>query len=115
MPRDPRFLLEDILEACSRILCYTEGLTFEDFQRDRKTLDAVLHNLVTIGEAVKKLPGAIRERYPDVEWNRIAGLRDVLVHEYFGVDEEIVWDIVQNKVPRLQGLVEGIIRTNWPE
>ena len=99
MPRDSRVYLEDILEATRKITAYTGSLSKAAFLEDEKTIDAVVRNLEVIGEAVKKLPEDLRAHHSAVEWKKIAGLRDILIHEYFGLDAEIVWDIVQNKVP----------------
>ena len=102
MPRDYKLYLEDILEAFAKIQQYTEGLSIEMLSSDPKTLDAVARNLEVIGEAVKMLPEEIRSRKPDVDWKKIAGLRDILIHRYFGIDLEIIQDIVQNKLPLLK-------------
>jgi uncharacterized protein with HEPN domain len=101
MPRDYRVYLEDILEAADAVREFTAGLTADDLAADRRTRDAVIRNLEVIGEACKKVPEELRSRSPDVEWRRISGLRDVLIHDYFGIDLDIVWDVVQNKLPEL--------------
>jgi len=109
MSRDYKVYFEDILEAISKIRLYTEHLLLQTFSDDSKTLDAVVRNLEVIGEAVKKVPEDIRLRYPDVEWKKIASLRDVLIHEYFGVDREMIWDIIQNKLPLLEKQIKQIL------
>ena len=109
MPRDYRVYLDDIVEAAEHIEEYTSGLSVEVFSRDRKTRDAVLFNLQVVGEAIKKVPEEVRSRHPDVEWKKIAGLRDILVHEYFGIDVDIVWDVVANKLPDLKLQIEKIL------
>ena len=109
MPRDYKVYLEDILEAIGKVSRYTVGLSQEAFSGDEKTLDAVVRNLEVIGEAIKKVPGKIRSKYPEVEWKKIAGLRDILMHEYFGIDVDIIWDIVQNKLPVLEKQVNLIL------
>lgn len=109
MPRDSRIYLEDILDATRKITAYTGSLSKSAFLEDEKTIDAVVRNLEVIGEAVKKLPENLRERHSAVEWKKIAGLRDILIHEYFGLDAEIVWDIVQNKVPALDREVRTML------
>ena len=102
MPRDALVLLEDILEACEKIARYTAELSIDAFRQDAKTLDAVARNLEIIGEAAKKLPADVRNEMSGIEWNRIAGLRDVLIHNYFGIDADIIWDVVQTKIPALR-------------
>jgi uncharacterized protein with HEPN domain len=109
MPRDSRVYLDDILDATRKITVYTGGLSKAAFLEDEKTLDAVIRNLEVIGEAVKKLPENLRAKHSAVEWKKIAGLRDILIHEYFGLDAEIVWDIVQNKVPALDREVRTML------
>ena len=110
MPRDSRIYLEDIIEATRKITAYTSGLTKVAFLGDEKTLDAVVRNLEVIGEAVKKLPEDLRAKHTALEWKKIAGLRDILIHEYFGLDAEIVWDIVQNKIPALDQEVRKMMK-----
>jgi len=109
MPRDSKVYLEDILEAIARIQRYTSGLSREAFAGDERTLDAVVRNLEVIGEAVKQLPADVRSQAPSVEWQKIAGLRDILIHQYFGIDVEILWDIVENKLPGLDAAVRSLV------
>lgn len=108
MPRDSRVYLEDILGAVDKIRRYTHRLSKESFAGDDKTLDAVVRNLEVIGEAVKQLPAEVRAREPGIDWQKIAGLRDVLIHQYFGIDLDILWDIVQNKLPPLETAVRAL-------
>src|SRR5258708_1755007 len=86
MSRDSRVYLEDILEAAGKIRTYIDGLDFGAFSNDSKTQDAVVRNLEIIGEAVRSLPEDVRSRRPEIDWRRIQGLRNILIHEYFGVD-----------------------------
>jgi uncharacterized protein with HEPN domain len=109
MPRDYKVYLEDILEAIGKVGRYTVGLSQEAFSGDERTLDAVVRNLEIIGEAIKKVPGKIRAKHSEVEWKRIAGLRDILIHEYFGIDVDIIWDIIQNKLPVLEKQLNQIL------
>jgi len=101
-----RAYLDDILEAIRRIETYTHQIDEEGFLDDILIQDGVIRNLEIIGEAVKRLPLQLRDRYPRIEWRKVAGLRDVLIHGYAGVDLEIVWDIVTDN---LGGLKETII------
>ncbi len=85
MKRDYRFYLDDMLEAIGKIEKYTEGLSYEQFRIDDKTTDAVIMNFAIIGEAAKQIPLKITKKYPEVPWKEMAGMRDKLVHEYFGI------------------------------
>jgi uncharacterized protein with HEPN domain len=102
MPRDPRVYLDDILESITQIETYIEGMDFESFSKDRKTIDAVVRNLEIIGEAARALPDDIREMIPGIEWHKIIGLRNILIHEYFGVNTTIVWDIINKKLTTIK-------------
>lgn len=106
MSRNLVLYLDDILNSIGKIERYTANLTRESFTADERTFDAVAYNLQMIGEAVKNIPDDLRDRYPQIEWRKIAGLRDILAHAYFSIDDEIIWDIVQTK---LIGLRECII------
>ena len=101
--------LDDILTAIERVEEYSRGLSLRSFSSDHKTLDAVVRNLEIVGEAAKHLPQAVRDSEPHVEWKKIAGLRDILIHEYFGMDAGILWDIVQNKLPDLKAAVRRLL------
>ena len=110
MPRDYKVFLEDILEAIRKIRHYTGGLSLQAFTADAKTFDAVIRNLEIIGEAVKQIPEDIRSFRPEVEWKRVGRLRDILIHQYFGVDAQIVWDIVQNKLAPLEQAAKALLQ-----
>jgi len=114
MPRDARLYLEDIVEACSRIQAYVAGMDCEHFRADGKTMDAVIRNLEVIGEAAKAVPADIAAMAPDVEWRKIAALRNVLIHEYFGINTTILWDIVANKVNPLCDSCRTLLSTLPP-
>jgi uncharacterized protein with HEPN domain len=109
MPRDYKVYADDILEAIAKVKRFTIGLDQESFSKDEKTFDAVIRNLEVIGEAIKKIPEEVRNRYPAIEWKKIAGVRDILVHEYFGIDVDIVWDIVQHKLSPLEIQIKRIV------
>ena len=109
--RPPRVLIADMLEAVERILLYTEGMTYAEFREDTKTTDAVLRNLQVLGEAAGRVPKALRARAPDVEWSRIIRSRHILVHEYFGVDREIIWRIAEVHLPPLQQALLALLRS----
>lgn len=109
MPRDYKAFINDILEAIHKIESYTAYLTINDFSESQLYQDAVVRNLEIIGEAVKRLPDELIEKYTDIEWKKIAGLRDILIHAYFGIDIEIVWDVIKNKLPELKDQISLIL------
>ena len=109
MPRDFKQYLEDILESAQKIETRVAALTFEQFQGDAMLTESVLYNLLIIGEATKKLPEEITARDTEIEWRRIAGLRDIIAHEYFGVDLAIIWDAIQKNLPGLRETVAIIL------
>jgi len=109
--RDAAVFLDDIIEACEKISRYTSGLSIEQFRRDDRTIDAVVRNLEVIGEAAKNVPDDMRRKIA-VDWKKMAGLRDVLIHGYFGIDLEIIWDIVENKIPMLRREVSRYVSEN---
>jgi uncharacterized protein with HEPN domain len=102
MRRDTRLYLDDILEAITRVREYVFGMEYDAFAGDRKTVDAVVRNLEIIGEAARNLPDEKRDLAPEIEWRKIIGLRNLLTHEYFGINPVIVWDVAQNKLAMLE-------------
>lgn len=109
MSFEPHDYLRHILAEADYLIEQSEELTFERFDADETLRRAFVRSLEVIGEAVKKLPAEFREQHPEVEWGPIARLRDRLIHGYFGIDYQIVWDIAQNKVPPLRRKINRII------
>lgn len=108
MSRNLNLYLDDILTSIDKIKRYTTGMTQATFVADERTIDAVAHNLQVIGEAVKNIPDEIRGTYPQTEWRKIAGLRDILAHTYFAIDDDIIRDIVQTKLSSLHECITKI-------
>ena len=106
--KDSEFVA-DIREAIRRISVYNEGMNYDAFLIDIKTQDAVTRNLEIIGEAVKNLSPELRQLHPDIPWRSMAGVRDRLIHDYFGVNLDIVWEIISNELPKLVEPLEKIL------
>jgi len=106
--RSSALLLSDLLDSCSKILSYTEGISFEDFIQDNKTLDAVIRNFEIIGEAANRLPHEFKDLHSDIDWHKMRGLRNRVVHHYFGIDYTIVWEIVTAYIPPLLSKLKSI-------
>ncbi len=109
MPREYKLYLEDILHSIKRIRKYTENLSFEDFSTEILIQDAVMRNLEVIGEAVKNIPEEVKRKKKNMEWRKIAGLRDILIHAYFSIDLEILWEVIINHVPKLEETIKDIL------
>ena len=109
MSRDVSLFLKDIEESCRKITRYSDGLTRDQVFRDELRFDAILFNLHVIGEAVKQLPPVLQEKYPDIAWREIAGLRDFVAHAYFALDLDILWDAIRRDVPILQDRIRQVI------
>lgn len=108
--RDYLLYLEDILQSIKRIETYTKGFDLRKLKKSQLVVDAVIRNLEIIGEAVKNIPVDIKKQNLDIEWRKIAGLRDILTHEYFGVDLKVLWDIIINKLPEFKKQITGLLR-----
>jgi uncharacterized protein with HEPN domain len=107
--RDPGLLVEDIADAIEKINQYIIGMTIDTFKEDSKTSDAVVRNLEIIGEAVSKLPAIYKEAHKNVPWHQIAGLRNRIVHDYFGIDLEMIWYIVTSDLPEFKEIIQKLI------
>lgn len=107
--RQSSILLSDMLDSISAILEYTNGMNFESFLGDRKTRDAVVRNLQVLGEAANRVPKMSRHEYAEIEWMRIIRSRHILVHDYAGIDYEIVWRIIEVHLPPLKDALEDIL------
>ena len=107
--RSPQLLLEDIIQSANKILAYTNALSFSQFLADSRTVDAVIRNFEIIGEAANRLPAEIRDQYPNIDWHRIRGFRNRIVHDYMGIDYEIVWLIKEKFLPSMIKEISNIL------
>jgi uncharacterized protein with HEPN domain len=104
------FYLEDMHEAMFRILEYIEGLTYSEFKENNLVSDAVIRNLEIIGEASKNIPASVKEKYPQLPWKQMYGLRNLVVHEYFGIDYENIWKIISEALPENIKELESLMK-----
>ena len=108
--RDYKLFISDIRDCTKRILEYTAGKTFEEFKGNQMLMDAVIRNLEIIGEATKNIPNKVKQKHPQIEWRKIGDLRNIIIHGYFRIDYDILWDIVQNKIPELAVKIEEVLK-----
>jgi uncharacterized protein with HEPN domain len=101
--RSPKLYVDDIVQACQDILDFTKETSDADgLEKDRKTFLAVVRSLEIIGEAARQMPRSFKEKHPEIPWREIASLRNVIAHEYFGLDKTILWDVIQTQIPTLR-------------
>jgi uncharacterized protein with HEPN domain len=108
--RDYRDYLQDILDAVNDIESFVDGMTYEEFIKDRKTLNAVVRSIEIIGEASKNLPETLKANCKELPWKQMAGMRDKLIHAYFGVDVETLWKAVKENIPSLKGGIQKMLK-----
>lgn len=108
--RPDKDFLSDIQEAARRVATYTAGMTYETFLADTRTQDAVVRNLEIIGEATRNLSAELRAQHPDMPWKGMVGVRDRLIHHYFGVNLDVVWHIVTTELPDVASRIDEMIR-----
>ena len=107
--RNDVLLLQDIYDAGAKILKYTDGLSFEDFINDEKTIDAVIRNFAIIGEASSRLSEQVTVRYMEVDWRRMKSFRNLLIHHYFGVNHKIIYSVIKEYLPAMLSSIKAII------
>ncbi len=101
--------LQDILDASDDAINFVEGMTFAEFEKDRKTIFAATRAIQIIGEAAKKIPESLKAKYPAIPWKAMAGMRDKVTHEYFGVNLKVLWDTIEQDLPTLKVLMPRVL------
>ena len=110
MKREIGDYVQDVIESMDKAMIFIKDMSYDEFAQDEKTTFAVVRALEIIGEAIKNIPAEIRKVYPDVPWKAMAGMRDKLIHEYFGVNLEFVWETVKERIPIIKPVFEKILR-----
>lgn len=109
MKKDPRIFLEHILDSIELLEEYSKGVLKTEFLKSRPLQDAMIRRLEVIGEAVKNLPASFREKHPNIPWKQMAGMRDILIHEYFDVDLTLAWKVVKHEIPRVKKHIVSLL------
>lgn len=109
-PRKWRFRLEDMVGSATKIIGYVDGIGFQDFVRDEKTFDAVIRQLTILGEAASHVPEKIIDSAPEIPWFEIRGMRNIVVHEYFGINMKVVWVTAKKNIPELLPMLERLLQ-----
>ncbi len=104
-------LIRDIIESMERVISYRDGILYKEFTQDYKTQDAIIRNIEIMGEAVKSLSEKVKKENSDIPWKNIAATRDKLIHDYFGVNLDIVWNIIKKEMPELLPKIKRILRS----
>ncbi|HOJ39505.1 MAG TPA: DUF86 domain-containing protein [bacterium] len=110
MKRNYKLFLKDILTCLNKIDSFVGKMSFHEFMQDEKTKSAVVRELEVMGEAAKNIPPSIRQRYEDIPWSQMAKTRDKIIHFYFGVDYEIVWEVIRKRLPQIKPVVGKILK-----
>lgn len=109
--RDWKLRISDILKAIRNVRTYTEGMSYNDFISDRKTVDAVIRNFIIIGEAANRIPNEVESMHPEIPWKDMRDMRNFVVHEYFGISDKIIWDTIQNDLPPLIQFLDNVMQS----
>lgn len=110
MKKDPKVFLGHISECIELIETYIKDQSFEDFKKSIQLQDSLIRRLEIIGEAIKNLPDDFKRKFSEISWKNIAGMRDILIHEYFGVDLDMTWRVLKNEIPKLKKQIQSILK-----